>query len=244
MQLRFEEDLNIVTIGDIHGEFNKITFKINSQYNIRNSICIFCGDCGFGFHKPNYYNNVLKKINAILKKNNNHYIFLRGNHDNPSYFNDEIKYTNIKLVSDYSTIKTPTKLCLLIGGGISIDRIIRNVNIDYWIDEKFIYDEEKLIDLFQNNELDKVTHVFTHSNPDFCYPITNENIMSWLKSDITLLSDINIERENHSKIYEYLIKNNHNIKEWLCGHYHESKFEYINNTKFRILDVDEVYNVN
>ena len=109
MILNFTDVHNIVAVGDIHGAFELIVNKANMQYSLKNTIIIVCGDCGFGFYKENHYKTIISKIHKKLKKNNNYLIFLRGNHDNPAYFQDNWIFSNIKLVSDYSIISTPNK---------------------------------------------------------------------------------------------------------------------------------------
>ena len=54
----FPEAKNIVVCGDIHGEFNAVIYKLCIQYQITDTVLIIAGDCGFGFDKPGYYDNV------------------------------------------------------------------------------------------------------------------------------------------------------------------------------------------
>ena len=54
----FPEAKSIVVCGDIHGEFNAVIYKLCIQYQITDTVLIIAGDCGFGFDKPGYYDNV------------------------------------------------------------------------------------------------------------------------------------------------------------------------------------------
>ena len=56
------------------------------------TVLVIAGDCGFGFEKLGYYENVFKRNSVRLSKANNWVVMLRGNHDDPSYF-QEIKIT-------------------------------------------------------------------------------------------------------------------------------------------------------
>lgn len=83
----FPEAKNIIICGDIHGEFNSLIYKLCIQYQLTDTLLIVAGDCGFGFEKPGYYENVFKRNSARLSKANNWIVMVRGNHDDPSYFN-------------------------------------------------------------------------------------------------------------------------------------------------------------
>ena len=122
-------------IGDIHGEFKALTSNIK-KYEIKNCLVICCGDIGFGFEKPQHYKDIIPKLNRLCKQNNVFIVFIRGNHDDPSYFDDNIiKYSNVIAVSDYTVVQTykiedieqstPCHSILCVGGATSIDRMYR-----------------------------------------------------------------------------------------------------------------------
>lgn len=67
--IRFEDIDVLLFCGDIHGEFESISYKLN-QYN--NAVLIVCGDIGMGFHKDDYYYSLFKKLNNKLSKQNNY----------------------------------------------------------------------------------------------------------------------------------------------------------------------------
>lgn len=243
MFLKFDiEPENIVAVGDIHGEFKLLINKANDQYRLKNTIIIQCGDFGIGFYKENFYKTLFTQLNKKLKKNNNILVVLRGNHDNPKYFDDSLNLSNLKLVADYSIIKTPTKCCLLIGGAISIDRINRKHQIDYsysyWHNESFVYDENKLNEI--NNLYNKqITHVFTHSCPEGCEPYTKDGIKWWMNIDKELKTDVDLERSEHKRLMDYLSVNKQPIRQWFYGHFHYSKQEFINGIQFVLLDIEQ-----
>ena len=128
--------LTMYATGDIHGDFGAITYNIK-RLEITNCILFFCGDIGVGFEKEQHYKNIFRKLNTFCKKRNIYCIFIRGNHDDPSYFNNKrINYTNVKFVSDYTIVEVytaedinfenePLYTTLCIGGAISIDRVYR-----------------------------------------------------------------------------------------------------------------------
>lgn len=76
----------IVVSGDIHGDFNHLVFKVCVQYQMRDTLLIVAGDCGFGFENPGYYEDMVKRNAKRLSEANNWIVFVRGNHDNPRLF--------------------------------------------------------------------------------------------------------------------------------------------------------------
>lgn len=55
--LSFPEAKSIVASGDIHGDFIQLVFKLCVQYQMKDTILIVAGDCGFGFEKKESYEN-------------------------------------------------------------------------------------------------------------------------------------------------------------------------------------------
>lgn len=245
---------NIYFCGDIHGDFK----VLKSNKEIKDAILIVCGDVGLGFSKDQYYRYIFPELDMYCHKHNIHIYFVRGNHDDPSYFDGEkINYNNIKAIPDYSVITTPNHNILCIGGAISIDRSWRKAkhcwNIGsysyfyncsqevaqeecqkiYWSDEVVVYDEEKLNDILNKYKIDIVA---THTAPSFVFPHTdlnsNPDLCRFVKKDINLIDDIKSERETMNKIYEKVKPTN-----WFYGHFHDHCVENYENTKFHLLDM-------
>lgn len=82
----FPNAKNVVVCGDIHGEFNAVIYKLCVQYQMTDTVLIIAGDCGFGFDKPGYYDNVYNRNSSRLSKANNWVVMIRGNHDDPAFF--------------------------------------------------------------------------------------------------------------------------------------------------------------
>lgn len=229
------DDLKVVLIcGDIHGDLDVIPDYIK-KHELNNVIVIQCGDFGIGF--TNKYKEIkrLKYLSKRLGCYNSKVYVLRGNHDDPSYFmNGEYNITdNVILLKDYQVFNIDGFNYLPIGGGISIDRTNRwQWKTGYWKDEIINYNS-----IVEN--LTDIDIVISHSAPSIVYPIIKDNLTYWLAKDTNLERDINLERDTLTKIYENLIKNN-NISHWYYGHFHYSYVEYHNNTKFRLLDINEI----
>ncbi|MEE0236908.1 MAG: metallophosphoesterase [Bacteroidales bacterium] len=120
----YNEAKQVVVCGDIYGAFETIVFKVCVQYGMTDTLIIVAGDCGFGFERPNHYINLYNGLADRLKKANNWIVFVRGNHDDPSYFQEEkICYERFRCVPDYSVIQACGLDILCVGGGVSIDRL-------------------------------------------------------------------------------------------------------------------------
>ena len=121
----FPEAKGIVISGDIHGEFNQLVFKCCVQYGMTDTVIIVAGDCGFGFEQQGYYENVYNHNRGRLSKSNNWVLFIRGNHDNPAYFNDyPIKHRRWMTAPDYSVVRACGHEILCVGGAISVWPVI------------------------------------------------------------------------------------------------------------------------
>jgi len=275
---------SIYILGDMHGIYIKL-FNLINQGVFSNSIIIAVGDFGVGFGGDEV--KTLNKLNRRLSKTNTKLFVVRGNHDNPNWFKTTIDktlkipiFTNIVFVEDYTVL---TVLCnenktniLCIGGAISIDRILRKENVDWWKDEKLVIDHDKLKEIKENNL--KIDVICTHNAPDFCYPfglnelsknqindinqvLNGDNLLNvmlyeWvtinqlcknmgikliqltLLVDKTLKEEIINERLEFSELYENL--KDYGVSKWYYGHFHESHVEYINDVKFRLLNIDEI----
>lgn len=260
MQVQFSQIFeNIIISGDIHGNIMPLIFKVQNQYEIKDSLIIVAGDVGIGFHKDGYYTGLFTRISKRLKKNNNILLFVRGNHDDHSKWNDYEPFkkywqdgnSNIRFIKDYTVVSAASNKqlnnILCVGGAISIDRkpnpnVInmqghpwpgRTEGENYWSGEEFVYDESKV------ENLTGITHVVTHSSPDFCEPILKGGIQKWIETDKTLLEDCAKERSDHTTLCNKL-KEKNSIQEWYYGHFHFSKRETIDGTNFRLLDIMEL----
>ena len=122
--LSFPHAKSVLVSGDIHGEFNQLVHKLCVQYAMRDTLLIVAGDCGFGFDNLGYYDEMVKKNSRRMSEANNWIVFVRGNHDNPAYFDGEtFRHRRFIAVPDYSIIQACGHTILCVGGAISIDRL-------------------------------------------------------------------------------------------------------------------------
>jgi DNA repair exonuclease SbcCD nuclease subunit len=225
--------------GDWHGKWNKAISKIK-ELDIRDCAIVQVGDFGAGFDHPKKFEGSMKMLNSTLKPRNLEVFAIRGNHDDPAYF-DGRRYGNVTLLSDYTVLthEHTQKHILCVGGAISLDRLPnpdvvdyrgrpwkgRKEGANYWKDESFVLRNE----LVPSHQVDVVA---THSAPDFCYPIFKSKLDNWAKHDATLKEDVELERSQLAELRKIT-----SPSAWYYGHYHESKFEYLDDgTKYVLLD--------
>lgn len=248
----------IYICGDIHGQFDLIKPHIE-KYDLSNCSIIFCGDIGLGFTSvKNWFKNITKlKLFKILEKRNVDLYFIRGNHDDPSWFDDKtILEPHVKAISDYSVLSSPNHNILCVGGGISIDRSDRILKMKfdilqyrkynphlttkeieskiskcYWETEAPEYSPTKI-----NNITQSIDVVCTHVAPKEFSPLPL-NRGYWFRVDPMLHIDCEKEREVLSQIKQHLIDKDHPIKYWFYGHYHLNENNIIDGIKTVLLDM-------
>ncbi|MBO6255108.1 MAG: metallophosphoesterase [Bacteroidaceae bacterium] len=250
----FNEAKHIVVSGDIHGDFEALVYKCCIQLKMTDTLIIVAGDCGFGFQWSGYYKDIYMKLSSRLFKSNNWLVFVRGNHDNPAYFDGlQVNYKRWKAVPDYSILKACGHTILCVGGAISVDRNWRKremygmtVVIEedrrlevayYWPDEKPFYDEEKLDAIDKACAIDVVV---THTAPSFCEKQSRQDIQNWLVKDEDLLQDIKAEGKVMDNIQAYLFAHSHPVDQWYYGHFHQSWNDEKDEIKYNMLDCLEL----
>lgn len=103
----FDTYKKFLVCGDIHGEFKTLLYELKRK-QIEDAVVLVAGDCGIGFEKPAYYEQLYKKLELTLVKLNCMLILMRGNHDNPDYFENRlIDYPRMKTIPDYCVIQFP-----------------------------------------------------------------------------------------------------------------------------------------
>lgn len=251
------DDVAVGVLGDIHGHLYVIENKIKGC-DLTNVIIFQVGDFGVGFNYndpilPGKEKKRLKMLNTFLKKRNIFLYVISGNHDNPIFFDGNHNFSNLIFMQHYDVVEINGHKFLGIGGATSVDRKPnihfkdyrgkshpgRREGIDWWPNEKIIYDEEKL------NEMFEISVVLTHNCPDFVYPPMwhGTSIIKWVEGDPDLKEELPTERALLTKIYNKLNESNP-LFWWVYAHYHESHLEFYNQTKFKLLDINEFCEIN
>lgn len=267
----FSQVTNVKIYGNIYGDIDGLMNMIfdeekykqrgykprRSQQNKKitqqiDKLCIVCGDINIGFKNPVFYRDKFDFFNSSLSSFGVVVLFIRGNHDNPSYFNDEnFNFSNIKTIEDYSIVKVfGNNNILCIGGGWSCDKSWRKEQEErinkfrsdtsfkkklFWDDERPIYNEEKLNEIFK--EKINISFVCSHDCPSFvgkeCHKTEIDTMIDqWSKNDDSLLEYVEESQESLDKVYDFLLSHKNNVVKWYYSHYHVNKTEKIGNTEF------------
>ena len=242
--------MRILFLGDLHRNFNLLEHYVR-LYDIKDAHIVQVGDFGVGFSTFERELEILKNINKTLETNNVFVWAIRGNHDDPEYFeNDPFNLTNIKLVKDYSVLEIANRRILCIGGAVSVDRMVSKTQAQLdgdntriigqrWIlGEEFKYDDSLLVDLRG------IDTIVTHTVPDYCTPDNSMGfgpfVDHFIMEDPELKLDLLEERRNMTLAFQ-TVKMHNDIVLHLYGHFHRSDELNIMGTKHRLLDVGELW---
>ena len=198
-----------LVVGDIHGEWDALFRKID-HLDLRDATLICVGDLGVGF-KGSHAKEIraLEFANDFFASRDIQFLSIRGNHDNPAFFNGEIQtFSNLRLISDYHIETINDKKFLFVGGAISIDRTIRKQGDSYWRDEGFNLDHSKL---------QRCDVLITHSAPTWNGPIEKNGMLAnFCQKDTMIWDECMAERKQH----DILLKLS-GAKRHYCGHFHQ-----------------------
>jgi hypothetical protein len=220
----------LLFLGDHHGNWGML-FEIIKDKNIENCTLISVGDLGIGFHfKKEFEYKSCEKLSDKFKERNIHFFGIRGNHDDPYFFEGEnrIVYENFELLEDYTVAEYEGKFIQFIGGAYSIDRTARKEGVSYWSGEEVKLDRGKC---------KEVDILVTHTTPSWCFPQQfNEMVYGWALEDAYLIGDLSNERAILDEIFKLCKPKLH-----LYGHFHSSWTEEINACKHKLLDINEIW---
>lgn len=197
--------------GDVHGLIPGLVSRLCDEMSLTDTDCIVCGDFGVGFDKS--WNNLYSKLEKKLKKANNHIWVVRGNHDNPKYFEEEGKYSKdyVTFMEDYKIYTIAGKTILPIGGATSLDKKYREEGKTWWPDEVIKRVEMKTLPV-------RVDVIVSHQCPMIFDPIH----LRFDDEDDKLFEEVQNERDYLSEI-AFNVKADY----WYYGHHHEHyKGEY------------------
>lgn len=204
---------NLIFCGDLHGKWRELVWKLVTKLGIKDSSIVIAGDIGMGFDRTLKFD--YQKFKKKLEKNNLTLYCIRGNHDDPSYFDGELKeelegIDRIKFLQDYVPVEIEGKIILPIGGAISIDRELRKKEkkVCWWEGE-----DVKRIDILKIPT--KVDIIVSHESPLSFDPIITER--KGIEEDI-----FNEALETRRYLDQVLFNTGSQCKRWYFGHHHKS----------------------
>jgi hypothetical protein len=230
----------IDVIGDTHGHNDPIFNWID---NSRTNTLIHVGDFGAGFRD---YTPKLPRIGSLLNNRNKTIIVIRGNHDDPEYYDDRLyggEYGGLKLIKDGTILKwnntasykqdKPVSNIMLRGGALSVDRDRRTLDLTYWSSENF--NPTPSVE-------DHIDYVITHTAPRAVHGLTtNAYVKSFFNNDTLLEEDLNRESEDLQGWIDGIIDSQDTPPvSWHYGHFHQSKTTDYRGIKCTMLNINEI----
>lgn len=241
----------MILIGDTHGLRSTAMLIAKAAY--RNENLVHVGDLGLGFQDIGRDILDLMHLDDMLIECNCTLYAIRGNHDNPIFWDKSKglnlpKFHKIHLLDDYSVRVIEGKTMLFVGGAISIDRAIRETERPYptwWKDETFKFDYGTLEEAIKGH--DNIDVVVTHTAPNFVHPISdNVGIVNNYHAierqhGRDLKKALKEERELVTKFHDALINVGKRPQHWFYGHFHSSNHFVKQGTVYKLLNVNETY---
>jgi DNA repair exonuclease SbcCD nuclease subunit len=211
----------IIAIGDVHRKFDQLISKMETILEGNTGVnFVQLGDFGLGFEQPVRDWNTLNPINELLKQSDSMLYVIRGNHDNPAFWDSGcgFHFSNITFMPDDYIREIEGKICYFAGGAVSIDRSRRRQGVDYWCGEE--YRQDPVLYLGNN----KVDILFTHDVYHPCSPYSihnSEAVKHFAETDKYLIEDLTESQVSMKILYDGILKTNPNFV-WYHGHYHQS----------------------
>jgi Icc-related predicted phosphoesterase len=216
----------ILVIGDIHGEFDTL-FRVLDASGVENCTLICVGDLGIGFINSKKQLKQIEILQNSFKKRGIEFFSIRGNHDDPSYFDGSVNFSHFKLISDYSFFEINEIKFGFIGGAVSVDRKLRKEGVNWWKEEGVVFDPSRV------QECDVlITHAGSTWNPTF---FKRDAVAEYGIKDLHLKDDCGKEKRQVSELISLCKPKKH-----FCGHFHFYSLAENNGCVSRVLDIMEI----
>ncbi len=228
---------NLFIVGDIHGEFTKLVHDITFIHKLKNSVIIVAGDSGFWYHKPGYYERIWYRLKKRLDAANNMLLCVRGNHDNPWYYDPAnwSGYDRWKTVQDHEILDILGKKILCIGGATSVDQEHRhqwnNKEERRGSDRRIWWKHERPNKIQESHLPNKVDIIISHEAPIQIGPV----IYRSEDMDLDIYRNICEDRDYLGMVLQEL-----KPKHWYFGHYHNSFSGTFGPTLYHGLSIGEL----
>lgn len=225
-----ELDTRIHFMGDIHG-----TLKPILEWNQRHTRCslIQVGDFNIGY--PFISLEKLQMLSLFLERRFNKLFIIRGNHDDPSWFDGRQIGETIRLIPDNHVLNIKGRRIFVCGGGISVDRVFstKNTQLRHFEKEAFHWDGSLPI-------AHTVDMVVTHAAGSWtARPIDTAFMSVFYKEDATLRASIVQERADIDKLMAAVLESQPHCHKWIHGHLHTPMEHHISGITFRGLGAND-----
>ena len=240
--------------GDIHCELLELVRNAVSRGILCADILVV-GDFGAGFGRPKSMDVAYSKVCAALEKNDICIYTIRGNHDNPAFFDGLHDFEWLHFLPDHRMVELCGKRIYPVGGAVSADldlvdpltrksrRMINDTLIKMGSSKRIWWPDEALVPIVEGFPT-AVDIVVSHEAPlSFAPPLVRADHVrdeTWLKI---------VESR---KYLDYVLSQ---VKPalWFYGHYHchyegnvecaAGDIESSHRTRYQCLDIAEMVRV-
>ncbi len=207
---------DLLFVGDIHGSYSVLQRLTEI---VEDTVIFQVGDFGAGFLHPNSFAVEMNHLAQCAARGGNVIVAIRGNHDEPCYFDDRHYSNRVRLLRDNQIVEVAGHKLFVAGGAVSVDRTNREVGKSWW------RNEQCRVDFAAVEQLRGITGVVTHTCP-YSFPCIEFGGKSSLVDyyagvDSDLRKDLLDEQLLLQKLYDQITKNN-KLQFWVHGHFHEA----------------------
>ncbi|WP_405334828.1 metallophosphoesterase [Fibrobacter sp.] len=223
--------------GDIHGElFGLVRNAVNCGISCADILVV--GDFGAGFGRPKSMDVAYGKVRASLEKNDICIYTIRGNHDDPAFFDGNHDFERLHFLPDHCIIELCGKRIYPIGGAVSADidlvdplsrksrRMINDSLIKFGSSRRVWWPDEAPTQIAECIPT-AIDIVVSHEAPLMLAPLTMRPNRMREKTFLKILN---------SRIYLDYVMRAIKPSHWFYGHYH---FRCEDNIKFPVGDGEE-----
>ena len=236
---------NLYICGDIHGELNNLVWNATHKLKISCADILVVGDFGAGFGRTNSMDVRYRDIRSTLETNDICLYTIRGNHDDPAFFDGSHDYERLHFLPDHYLIELCGKRIYPIGGAVSTDIDL----VDPLTRKSRRMKNDTLIRFGSSKRIwwaDEAPTQITEGLPE------NANII--VSHEAPLSFEPEPQREPHirestwqqvletRRYLDFVLKK---VKPplWFYGHYHNHYEGFVNGTTYRGLDIGEIVHV-
>ena len=224
--------------GDIHGEVSGLVCNAVNR-GISCADILVVGDFGAGFGRPKSMDVAYGKVRAALERNDICIYTVRGNHDDPAFFDGKHDYERLHFLPDHRLVEICGRKIYPIGGAVSADidfmdpltrksrRMVNDALIRYGSTKRVWWPDEAPVQLAVGS-VPSADSTGSSTSSGTLFPECVDIVVSHeapLSFDPPLVRADYVRDETWQKIVEsrkYLDCVLHAIKPalWFYGHYH------------------------
>ena len=233
---------NLYICGDIHGELNRLVWNDTHKLKISCADILVVGDFGAGFGRPNSMDVRYRDIRSTLETNDICLYTIRGNHDDPAFFDGFHDYERLHFLPDHRLVELCGKRIYSIGGAVSTDIDL----IDPLTRKSRRMKNDTLIRFGSSKRIwwaDETPTQITEGLPEVVDIIVSH--------EAPLSFEPEPQREPHIResTWQQVLESRRYLDEvlkkvkpplWFYGHYHNHYEGFVNGTTYRGLDIGEI----